>query len=289
MDNRYIIDTPENIEFGYDIAGIGSRFLAAIIDTVLIGIAEIIILLVVGLAVQSLSLAESVLTAAGALLGFVVLWGYYVAFELAWNGQSPGKRLLGLRVVREGGRPITAIASIIRNLIRLVDFLPLLYGIGVVAMFVDRRSRRLGDLAAGVLVVRERAEVTLESLTIRPLALQQAPINGINGILLPTIAALNETDYALVQDFLAQRNDLARETRLRLALQLVRGLEQRMAVQAGMQPEPFLEQVAASYRAQRNQEQEREGTSEGTSEQEGEGTREQSGEGTSEQSSVQEG
>jgi hypothetical protein len=139
------------------------------------------------------------------------------------------------------------------------------------------------------LVVRERAEVTLESLTTRPLPLQQAPINGINGILLPTITALNETDYGLVQDFLAQRNDLAREIRLRLALQLVRGLEQRMAVQAGMQPEPFLEQVAASYRAQRNQEQEREGTSEGTSEQEGEGTREQSGEGTSEQSSVQEG
>jgi uncharacterized RDD family membrane protein YckC len=275
MDNRYIIDTPENIEFGYDIAGIGSRFLAAIIDTLLIGIAEIIILLVVGLAVQSLSLAESVLTAAGAVLGFVVLWGYYVAFELAWNGQSPGKRLLGLRVVREGGRPITAIASIIRNLIRLVDFLPFLYGIGVVAMFVDRRSRRLGDLAAGVLVVRERAEVTLESLTTRPLPLPQVPINGI---LLPTIATLNETDYGLVQEFLAQRNDLAREIRLRLALQLVRGLEQRMAVQSSMQPEPFLEQVAASYRAQRNQEQEGEGIDEGTREQEREGTREQGGE-----------
>lgn len=253
MDSRYTIDTPENIEFGYDIAGIGSRFLAAIIDTFFIGVAEVIVLLVVGLAVQSLSLGESILTAAGALLGFIILWGYYVAFELAWNGQSPGKRMLGLRVVREGGRPITVIASIIRNLIRIVDFLPLLYGIGVVAMFVDRRARRLGDLAAGVLVVRERAEVTLESLAARPLlATTLPPDHGP----LAHVVALNETDYALVQEFLARRHDLGRDARLRLGMQLVRGLEQRMAIQAGMQPEPFLEYVVASYRVQHAPEQE---------------------------------
>ena len=247
MDNRYTIDTPENIEFGYDIAGIGSRFLAAMIDTFLIGVAEVIILLVVGLAVQSLSLAESILTAAGALLGFVVLWGYYVAFELAWNGQSPGKRVLGLRVVRDGGRPITIIASVIRNLIRIIDFLPFLYGIGVVAMVADRRSRRLGDLAAGVLVVRERAEVTLESLNAR-----SQPLNSVSvaGVPLVAVGALNETDYALVQEFLERRRDLALETRRQLGMRLVRGLEQRLAIQSGMQPEQFLEYVAASYRIQ---------------------------------------
>src|SRR3954464_9275043 len=109
MDDRYTIDTPENIEFAYDIAGIGSRFLAAIIDTLLIGVAEVVVLLIVGLTVGAIGLrasgVTSVLAALGGLLAFVILWGYYIAFELLWNGQSPGKRAIGLRVVREGGRP----------------------------------------------------------------------------------------------------------------------------------------------------------------------------------------
>src|SRR5689334_6316118 len=151
MDDRYTIDTPENIEFAYDIAGIGSRFLAAIIDTLLIAVAQAIIFLVIGLLISTLGIrtnfAGGVLLALGTLLSFAMLWGYYIAFELLWNGQSPGKRAIGLRVVREGGRPITFVGSAIRNLIRIVDFLPAFYGIGVVVMFIDRRARRLGDLA----------------------------------------------------------------------------------------------------------------------------------------------
>src|SRR5215212_8679954 len=167
MDDRYTIATPENIEFAYDIAGIGSRFLAAMIDTLLIGVAETIIILIVGLTSSAIGLrtADSLLAALGGLLSFTILWGYYIAFELLWNGQSPGKRAIGLRVVREGGRPITFVGSAIRNLIRIVDFLPAFYGIGVIVMFVDRRARRLGDLAGGTLVVKERRAVTLESLT----------------------------------------------------------------------------------------------------------------------------
>jgi uncharacterized RDD family membrane protein YckC len=141
VDDRYTIVTPENIEFAYDIAGIGSRFLAAMIDTLLIGIAQAIVILIFGLASSAIGLgaADDLLAALGALLAFVILWGYYIAFELLWSGQSPGKRAIGLRVVREGGRPITFVGSAIRYLIRIVDFLPALYGIGVLVMFVDRR------------------------------------------------------------------------------------------------------------------------------------------------------
>jgi hypothetical protein len=108
MDDRYTIDTPENIEFAYDVAGIGSRFLAAMIDMLLIGIAEIIIILIVGLTSAAIGLrtADSLLAGLGGLLAFAILWCYYIVFELLWNGQSPGKRVIGLRVVREGGRPI---------------------------------------------------------------------------------------------------------------------------------------------------------------------------------------
>src|SRR5690349_9786712 len=208
MDDRYTIDTPENIEFAYDIAGIGSRFLAAMIDTLLIGIAETIVILIVGLTSSALGLraAESLLAALGALLAFAILWGYYIVFELLWSGQSPGKRAIGLRVVREGGRPITFVGSAIRNLIRIVAFLPALYGIGVLVMFVDRRSRRLGDLAGGTLVVKERRNVTLASLTasgaLAPPPL--APGETLPQPTLPNIGLLNDADYNLMQEFLGR-------------------------------------------------------------------------------------
>src|SRR6185295_5543407 len=179
MDDRYTIDTPENIEFAYDIAGIGSRFLAAIIDSFVIGAALLIVGIIIGVITARGgfvgSAVGSLIAAISALLSFVILWGYYIVFDLVWNGQSLGKRAIGLRVVREGGQPITFVSSAIRNLIRIVDFLPAFYGIGVIVMFVDRRARRLGDLAAGTLVVKERRGVTLESLTVPAIALATRP------------------------------------------------------------------------------------------------------------------
>jgi uncharacterized RDD family membrane protein YckC len=173
---RYVVDTPEHISFSYTLAGIGSRGLAAIIDTLLILLLQLILAVVLLLSGAQLdnagiSLAESLVLAIWSLLAFVLLWGYYVLFELLWNGQSPGKRLLRLRTVREGGRPIHASAVIIRNLVRAIDLLPLGYGLGVLVMFVDRQDRRLGDLAAGTLVVREPRTLSLQELV----AAQQAP------------------------------------------------------------------------------------------------------------------
>jgi uncharacterized RDD family membrane protein YckC len=251
MDDRYTIDTPENIEFAYDIAGIGSRFLAAIIDTLLIGIAQAIVILIGGLASSAVGLraAGSLLAALGALLAFAILWGYYIAFELLWNGQSPGKRAIGLRVVREGGRPITFVSSAIRNLIRIVDFLPALYGIGVLVMFVDRRSRRLGDLAGGTLVVKERRGVTLESLTaagaVAPPAL--APGETLPQPTLPNIGLLEERDYILVQEFLGRRAELGRDARARLGVQLAGGIQARLGLPQGGDAERFLQYVASEY------------------------------------------
>jgi uncharacterized RDD family membrane protein YckC len=169
MHDRYTVDTPESIELAYDVAGIGSRFLAAIVDSLLIIVGQALLLYLLGLATAAMSVGESVVIGLGAGLSFLMLWGYYIIFELVWSGQSPGKRLVGLRVVREGGRPITFVSSAIRNVVRLVDFLPALYGIGVVVMFIDARARRLGDFAAGTLVVREGLPLSLAELTRRPI------------------------------------------------------------------------------------------------------------------------
>src|SRR5581483_821088 len=173
MSDPYGLRTPENVVVHYDLAGVGSRFLAAAIDTLIPGTLIILILLAVsaagGLALASGALrdvssfqASSVgiwLVAVLLLVNFLLLWGYYVAFELLWNGQTPGKRAVGLRVLRDSGYALGFFDSLIRNLLRLVDFLPLYYGIGVLTMVIDSRWRRLGDLAAGTIVVKERSSL----------------------------------------------------------------------------------------------------------------------------------
>jgi uncharacterized RDD family membrane protein YckC len=245
--NDYIVETPEQIELAYDIAGIGSRFLAAIIDSALIILAEVVLFLAIAQVASILQFADSVWLAIGATLGFVILWGYYIAFELTWNGQSPGKRLIGLRVVTEGGRPMTVLGSIIRNLIRIIDFLPLLYGIGVIAMFIDGRARRLGDLAAGMLVVRERADVTLESLvaSVAP----ETPLPPDDDFAIDA-GLLTPDDYALLCDFLDQRRDLAPPVRRQLAMQLGEGLQVRLGLPPD-DPERLVERVVHACQRQR--------------------------------------
>lgn len=243
MTDRYTVDTPEHIELSYEVAGIGSRFLAAIVDSVLILVAQLVVLYLLGLLSETFSPAESVLVALGAAVAFLILWGYYIVFELVWSGQSPGKRLIGLRVVREGGRPISFSAAAIRNVIRIVDFLPALYGIGVVVMFTDRRARRLGDFAAGTLVVKERRAVTLESLT-RDLP---TPTLLDATTTLAGVELLTDADYALVQEFLGRREALAREVRARLAAQIAGGLQNRLGIPPGGDAERFLQYVAGQY------------------------------------------
>jgi uncharacterized RDD family membrane protein YckC len=255
MDDRYIIDTPENIEFAYDVAGIGSRFLAAIFDTLLIVVLQValgVVVYMVYLAIEGSDGVQSVLLAVWAVLSFLFLWGYYIVFELIWNGQSPGKRIIGLRVVRTGGRPITFVGSAIRNLVRVIDFLPGFYGLGVVVMFIDGRSRRLGDLAAGTLVVKEQQAITLDSLTARgdgvPPPLPHLPGEQPPAPTLPNVHLLTTQEFELVQEFLQRRATLGRESRARLGVQLAQGLRSRLGLPSSGDPELFLEHVAREYR-----------------------------------------
>jgi hypothetical protein len=165
------------------------------------------------------------------LLTFFIFWGYYLFFEMAWNGQSPGKRRLGLRVIRTDGSPITFTESLIRNLIRLFDFLPAYYGVGVVAMFINSQTRRLGDLVAGTLVVHDRP-VTLDSLG----SVTYLEKEAWNNILLPGAAGqypverLTQQDLQIIESFLLRRKQLA--NRSILAIQIYKTMCDRMGVPA---------------------------------------------------------
>ncbi len=210
------IDTPENVVFGYEVVGIGSRFLAALVDTTIIALLLIVAnILLLFIFLGGVDIAESVssfMVALLSLVSFAFFWGYYIFFEMRWNGRSPGKQLVGIRVIRADGTPITLAESIIRNLVRLVDFLPGAYGVGLVTMFIDGKARRLGDLAANTLVVREQTAVSLDSLK------KSAASSGSVACRAPGTAEreaakwpvekLTEADIELAESLLQRYNDL---------------------------------------------------------------------------------
>ena len=214
------IGTPENVIFGYDVAGIGSRFIAALVDSLIILILQGIVYSTLFLLLGRESLFErnntTWLIALFSLIAFALLWGYYIFFEMLWNGQSPGKRWSGLRVIRADGAPITLAESMIRNLVRLIDFLPVYYGVGVVTMFVNDQSRRLGDMAAGTLVVRDKETVTLSTLESTA---QEPSLLGFHfseedlNMELP-LAKLTAAEIQVAEEFLRRRVSLPNRSRL---------------------------------------------------------------------------
>src|SRR6266545_4020465 len=149
---EYSVLTPERVSLQYDIAGIGSRGAAAIIDTVIQLAALFVILAAIGATALIGSVlnvgrdgpgAALLLLALYVLAVFAVTFGYYMLFEIVWSGQTPGKRALGVRVIRENGYPIRPVDAVIRNLVRVVDWLPATYGVGLIAMLLNKRSKRL--------------------------------------------------------------------------------------------------------------------------------------------------
>ena len=161
--DELVIATPELVTFGYQLAGPGSRFLAQLIDFP-IQVAILVLALLAGISLGVLTADSNVATVATVVLASIVVWGYYPICETVWSGKTVGKFAFGLRVVGDHGEPIQFSQAMIRNLVRIVDFLPVFYGVGIIALFWNGRGKRLGDLAAGTVVVRERAPVRLSQL-----------------------------------------------------------------------------------------------------------------------------
>jgi uncharacterized RDD family membrane protein YckC len=171
LGDDLVVPTPERVAFDYPVAGPGSRFLAQLID----GMILFALLIVLSIVAGTLSRASGQLAVLFAIVSiFLLIWGYFLVSEAVWSGQTVGKRALRLRVVGDHGEPITVTQAIVRNLVRIVDFLPLFYGIGLIALFANGKGKRLGDLAAGTLVVRERQRISLYDLT----AASPAPASG---------------------------------------------------------------------------------------------------------------
>src|SRR5581483_1645716 len=168
--DRLDIDTPEQISLELPLAGIGSRFLALTLDS-LIQVGVLIVLTIFGwfisMAYTSLSgaadkfFSETIGTIVLIVVPFCLYWGYFAFFEILWQGRTPGKRVAGIRVIHQTGRPMTAIECIGRNLLRGVDFLPGFYAVGLITMMCNAQNRRLGDFVAGTIVVHDKALETV--------------------------------------------------------------------------------------------------------------------------------
>lgn len=213
MERSVTVRTPEAIAFYYELAGLGSRFLALLVDMILQGAAFIALIIVGSLgARRAATLAtalhlsqknlESTVVAVVILLAFCLFYGYFIAFEQYWNGQTPGKRLLGIRVVRDGGYPVELAGSTIRNLIRIIEQLLGFYFISVISMLASSENKRLGDYAAGTIVVRDRGfEVRDPSSWLRPGADDTSAAHG-------EIVGLTQDERAVVDRYLARRHTL---------------------------------------------------------------------------------
>jgi uncharacterized RDD family membrane protein YckC len=227
---RLTITTPEGVTVELPLAGIGSRFLATMLDLLIIGAVAL-----VGVLVSSALLDGGILTLVLFVGGFLLIFGYDVAFEVANHGRTPGKKAAGLRVLRESGAPVTFITSAIRNAMRLVDILPGVYGIAMVSIFVTRNNQRLGDLAAGTIVVRER---TTAPAAESPLAAPR--VYGWD------TSAITAEDLAIVRAFLDRRPTLSPGARAQLAGDLATRLRAKVAGAPELEAEPFLETLVAS-------------------------------------------
>ncbi len=213
MERSVTIRTPESIAFYYELAGLGSRFLALAIDG-FIQLAASIILLLTGIAVLKRvgvigvfmrlggKNAESTALAVGIVLFFLIWYGYFIFFEQVWNGQTPGKKVLGIRTVRDGGYPVAFIDSCIRNLTRIVEQWLGFYALSVVSMVLSSQNKRLGDYAAGTLVIRDRAfEVSDPKVWLR------SGLASSDGRDFP-IAALSPYEIALAERYSERRTTL---------------------------------------------------------------------------------
>src|SRR5437764_11064291 len=222
LRQRLGVETPEHVELHFDLAGVGSRAAAAILDTGLI-VLGIFALGIAGNALGALSGGSELggwALAAVILLAAFTFFGYFALFEALNGGRTPGKQALGIRVVMQTGHPVTPAAAVIRNLVRLLDcYFPLLPFLpGLLMVFLQRRNQRLGDLAAGTIVVRDHP--TEWTLGVQRPAAAAEPIEA-------GPPELSDDEFRLLDQFLARRDQLDPVAQARLATELGRRFRDR--------------------------------------------------------------
>jgi uncharacterized RDD family membrane protein YckC len=235
LDGTHTVLTPEYVEFNFVLAGLMSRFLALLVDTVLSLIITYVLFIVVlivslllsagGAAVGGAGVGESLFglgVAAQFVIWFLIDWGYMVLLETVWSGQTVGKKMMGLRVIQDTGVRVGVYQSLLRNLVRPLDKLPVFYLVGGVAALFSGTQQRIGDLLAGTIVVRER-RLKIPAQLERP--------DGDTSLLKDPdfrarVAKLSAEEETVLFSAALRREELGMEARLNLFATLARRLEE---------------------------------------------------------------
>jgi len=267
-EETLIIETPERVPLAFALASIGNRFLAVAIDHFI----QYFTIFVVTWAFLSISGIGDAIDSTGVypllqempkwtialliILLFLIFAGYFIFFEWLWNGQTPGKRLLKLRVIREDGRPITLWEAMARNLLRIFDtfpgFIAPIYSIGLITIFMSRRDQRIGDMFAGTVVIRERSDEAPKFSEVFSTKITDAALRRVQmqTFFTADLSGVTEAEIEVVETFLRRRGDLSDRQRLWMAWRVALPIMYKIKPAYDMQTftyEGFLEELVHRY------------------------------------------
>ena len=252
VGDRVDVETPELVVVSYDLAGVGSRMNAAIIDY-LVCLFLIFVVVALGASAMPRTLVARArpdelggwVIAILVMAQFVVMWGYYVLFEALADGRTIGKRIMRLRVVRDGGLSVDFGASAVRNLVRIIDMQPgVTYVVGILSMILNKQGKRLGDIVSGTIVVREELLPTIAAA--RP----AAPTSTASAT---ALAELSEPEFTVLERFVERRNDLDATRRAAFITQLSERFAPLLKADEGGTALARLLKLHAAERAARDQ------------------------------------
>jgi uncharacterized RDD family membrane protein YckC len=266
----YAVETPEQVELHFPLAGLGSRFLAVLLDMLIQFAVNVVLVIVIAIAATipatqrhlgGMSETAGKWFVAGIVFAYFLLyWGYYSLFEAFRNGQTPGKHVMKIRVIKDSGRQITFFEALTRNLLRLVDLLPGFYLVGSVSIMVTRQNKRLGDLLADTIVVHERVDdfagygslAAARGFRVGTSTVPAAQEPALEGIAADAVMRLGADDLHVIDTYLARAIELPMATRAVLASRMLDGLCAKMgvAVPRNVPPERTLEALAFRMRGQ---------------------------------------
>lgn len=248
-EDRIKVDTPEQISLEFPLAGIGSRFMALAVDTLLqivlyiagtfamLGLLKFASLVPSWLASLPASWAPAVLV----IFMFCIYWGYFAFFEIIWKGQTPGKRTAGIRVIKNSGRALNVYEVIGRNLLRAVDWLPGMYIVGIISMMISRQNQRLGDHLVGSIVVHDKRADEL-----RPEWSTSAGKTSST----PELSKVTPEELVLIETYLQRRHTLELGFRDATAEQIARRITAKTGIERSRDQslDDFLEGIAKQVR-----------------------------------------
>ncbi len=252
--NQFKIETPESVELDFTLAGIGNRVYAFVIDSIVLGFILTILLIIAALFLFNIPVLSSLfgieedqvglwILAIQFFIIFVTYVGYFVFFETLWQGETPGKRFVKIRVIQDNGRPITLQQATLRALLRPIDDL---FFLGIFFIIFGKQEKRIGDWVAGTIIIQEEQGKKNTDLTLSKEAEDLAKYLQTN----TDISQLLPEDFATIRRYLQRRDEMFTEAKIELARKLAYQVKDIISLQEipeGTTTNLFLEAVYLAY------------------------------------------